>query len=376
VVFCADVDIFPQAPDNLKIIKLPDFHSKQARSTELHEQPACAALDCAPVGVSAIRGSAGIMAAWLAEADPVLFIVDVSAELALLGRICSVPTVKIRMHGDRGDRAHQAAYSACTAILAPFDEQLEQTDWPDEFRSRTFYCGGLIDTRTPIPTREEARHRLGLDPDQRVMVAIAGRGGVGIPLAPMTIAARAFPEALLITVGKVVRYGHETDFANLINAGWVDNTYDYLAAADVVIATPGDTLTHEVARVGRPLICIPEWCYYSEQVCKGEVLERENLGVYSPVWPASFSQWQALVQRARDTAYSQQPQLVDEHAAQRAADFLENHITDLWLDSAPDETDSARIRQAFFSPRSVPLDATTPDEYDDCTAPDESDYVK
>ena len=355
-IFCAKPEIFTNLPENAEVVQIPDFHGKQARSDQLHMEPACLALDCAPVGVSAIRGTGGIIAAWLAREDPVLFIVDVSAELALLGRICSVPVVKIRMHGDRNDTAHQAAYSACAAMLAPYSEVLEQADWPDHFRKRTFYTGGLIDTRKPVPDKATARKKLGLPENRQIFVAVAGNGGVGIPIAPVTLAARAYPDALWLTVGKTVRYGHETDFSNLVDVGWVENVNDYLAAADVVIATPGDTLTHEIARVGRPLICIPEWCYYDEQACKAQALSARNLAVYSPRWPASFTQWRTLVDQASQCDISGQRELVDDQAAERAADFLESLIQDLWQQSAPDELIDERSTSKYRAvPTSVAL---------------------
>lgn len=346
-IFCAKPALFPNLPENADVVRIPNFHGKQARSRQLHDQPACQALDCAPVGVSAIRGTGGIIAAWFARQDPALFVVDVSAELALLARICSVPVVKIRMHGDRDDLAHQAAYSACTAMLAPYDESLEQADWPAHLRQRTFYTGGLIDTRSEVPTRARAREKLGLSPDQRIFVVVAGDGGVGIPIAPVTMAARAYPDALWLTVGKTVRYGHETDFSNLTDVGWVDNVSDYIAAADVVIATPGDTLTHEIARIGRPLICIPEWCYYNEQACKAEALAARNLAVYSPTWPASFAQWRRLVDQALECDLPGQRQIVDHNAARSAAESLEALIRQLWLDSVPDELAQERWAGAW-----------------------------
>ena len=366
-IFCAKPEIFPDLPDNAEVVQIPDFHGKQARSEQLHKEPACLALDCAPVGVSAIRGSGGIIASWLAREDPVLFIVDVSAELALLGRICSVPVVKIRMHGDREDAAHQAAYSACAAMLAPYSEVLEQQDWPEHFRKRTFYTGGLIDTRKPVPDKVAARKQLGLPEDQQIFVAVAGNGGVGVPIAPVTLAARAYPDALWLTVGKTVRYGHETDFANLVDIGWIDNVTDYLAAADVVIATPGDTLTHEIARVGRPLICIPEWCYYDEQACKAEALAAHNLAVYSPRWPASFAQWRALVDRAYQCDVAAQRELVDNQAAKRAAECLEGLIQDLWQESAPDELMGERHTGKF---QAVPASVALPESQVEEPLPD------
>lgn len=342
-IFCAKPEIFSDLPENAEIIPIPDFHGEQARSPSLHNQPACSVLDCAPVGVSAIRRATGLIADWLAREDPVLFVVDVSAELALLGRICSVPVVKIRMHGDRTDPAHQAAYSACTAILAPFDEMIEQADWPEQLRKRTFYSGGLIDTNENVLTKDEARKKLALPADKEIFVVVAGNGGVGIPIAPITLAARAYPDALWLVVGKTARYGHETDFANVVDIGWVNSVSEYLAAADVVVATSGDTLTHEIARIGRPLITIPEWCYYDEQAYKAQALAARNLAVHSRTWPASFAQWRALVTAANECDITEQRKLIDTQAAKRAAEFLEGLIQKLWLESNPDtiSTDNA-----------------------------------
>lgn len=339
-IFCARPELFPALPPNATVIKIPDFHGKQARSTDLHNQPACKALDCAPVGVSAIRGTGGIIAAWMAKEDPALFIVDVSAELALLGRICSVPVVKVRMHGDRNDQAHDAAYSACVGLLAPYASLIEQEDWPNHYRERTFYSGGLIDASKPLLSKKEAREKLKLSQDERIFLAVSGNGGVGVPLAPITLGARAFPDARWIVMGKTARYGHETDFSNVHDLGWVENVSDYISAADVVIATPGDTLTHEIARVGRPLACIPEWCYYDEQACKGKVLEREKLAAFASTWPASFEQWRQLIAKAEAVDIEGQHSLVNICAAKRAAEYLEGLIQSLWLESVPDELGS------------------------------------
>ena len=53
-----------------------------------------------------------------------------------------------------------------------------------------------------------------------------GGGGSGTPYAPLTVAARAAPDALWLTLGPTHREGHETDFANLTELGWVPKYRD------------------------------------------------------------------------------------------------------------------------------------------------------
>lgn len=336
-VFCAQPERFPSLAENIELVGIPNPHGQPSRTNALHHQSASTAMDCAPLGVTALREGMGAMAQWMTAQDPALLVSDVSAEVVLLARILSIPAVKLRMHGNRCDAAHVAAYSACVGMLAPFDQRLEQADWPDRFQQKTCYSGGLIDSGTPPPSRELARQRLGIPSDKQVITAITGSGaGIGTPLAPLTVGARALPAALWLTVGNTARYGHETAFSNLREVGWVDNAADYIAAADVVIATPGDTLIHEVARIGRPLVCIPEWCYYDEQVCKAEALDRLNAAAYSPTWPGSFPAWQALIERAMNVDVDLQRSLVNANAAATAARYLCDTADDLWRNEHAD----------------------------------------
>lgn len=336
-VFCAQPDLFSIRRSDVSLVALPDFHCQPPATPQLLDQPSCTALDCAPLGVKALRHGMGLMAHWFREADPALLVIDVSAEVALLARICSVPAIKIRMHGNRGDLAHEAAYSASVAMLAPFDERLEQPEYPAAFRAKTEYIGGLIGERAPPRDRAAARERLGLPQEQMIIVTLSGGGGVGANIGSLTMAARAFPDALWLLIGRFTRRGHETDFRNLRLIGWVERTADYICAADIVIAPGGDNTVHEIAQVGRPFICIPEWCYYAEQDCKAQALERVGAAVYAPTWPADFDAWRTLIARAQACDLDIQHSLTCEHAAERGAGFIDRLADSLWAgDAAPD----------------------------------------
>ena len=274
--------------------------------------------------------SHGHIAETLQNVDPALFVVDVSAEITLLARIMSVPAITIRMHGDRSDPGHLAGYEAAVGMLAPFDERIEQDDYPDWAKSRTFYSGGLCTTKDPVISQSEARAKLGLPTDKSITLVIAGGGGSGTPYAPLTVAARALPDALWLVAGPVHREGHETDFGNLRELGWIDNLTDYLCAADRVVASAGDNTVHEIARAEKPFLCVPEWRYFDEQQAKAAELAKLGAAVHLSTWPASIPEWQQALRATDALDVSILASLHNPDAAPNAARWLEGEASRLW----------------------------------------------
>lgn len=328
-MFCADPSIIDDDLD-VEVVALPAMIGAASERNGLFATPPPERMHCVPLGVPEITDTMATMAAWCRAARPSLFLVDVSAEVALLMRILSVPAIKVRMHGDRSDPWHLAAYDACVGLLAPFDEAIEQPDYPAFARAKTLYTGGLCTTEDAVPDKAEARARLGLPADREVIVAIAGGGGTGTPYAPLTMAARARPDALWLTIGPLHREGHETDFGNLHNLGWVDGPIDYIAAADIVLASAGDNTVTEIARVGRPFLCVPEWRYFDEQVAKAREMARIGACALRPAWPASTGQWQAALDDTAAVDLAAQRALFAPDAAVRAAAFIDGWIDRLW----------------------------------------------
>ena len=330
IVLTAKPEQFENMPRPAEFVTLPNMIGAPSRSAALHDQPPPSVLHCVPLGVEEMREHMGIIARTLRNSDPALFVIDVSAAIALLARIMSGPAVTIRMHGDRSDTGHLSGYEACVGMLAPFDEAIEQAQYPDWARRRTFYTGGLCTTKDPVRSRDEARELLGLPVDKPITLVIAGGGGSGTPYAPLTVAARAEPDTLWMVAGPVHREGHETDFGNLRELGWIDNLTDYLCAADRVVASAGDNTVHEIARAAKPFLCIPEWRYFDEQQAKAAELARVGAAVHLTTWPASIPEWQkALAQAERlDTAVL--AGLHDPDAALKAADWLEAEGSRLW----------------------------------------------
>lgn len=329
-VLTAGPHLFEGFARDIEIVTLPDMIGAGVPTPRLYAEPTPQVMHCVPLGLAEMRRTMRGILDHLDARDVGLFVVDVSAEIALLSRIASVPAVQIRMHGDRGDIGHVGAYEACVGMLAPFDERMEQDDYPASLRAKTFYSGGLCTSVDRIPTRAEARDKLGLDPEREIIVAVTGGGGSGTPYAPLTVAARAAPDALWLTLGPTHREGHETDFSNLREMGWVPSVTDYLVAADIVVASAGDNTVHEVARVGGRLIVMPEWRYFGEQTRKAEALVRLGAAVQAPVWPGDLQGWRDLLARARTLDVANLRSLYAPDAAGRAAAWLEGLTDELW----------------------------------------------
>lgn len=341
-VLTADPSLFDGFRRTIEIVALPNMIGAAVPTPRLYAEPTPQVMHCVPLGLDAMRRTMRTILDHLDDRGIGLFVVDVSAEIALLSRIASVPAVQIRMHGDRSDIGHVGAYEACVGMLAPFDERLEQDDYPAHLRDRTFYSGGLCTSVDRVPERAEARARLGLDPAREIVVAVTGGGGSGTPYAPLTVAARAEPDALWLTLGPTHREGHETDFSNLRELGWVPSVTDYLAAADIVIASAGDNTVHEVARVGGRLIVMPEWRYFAEQTRKAEALVRLGAAVRAPAWPGDLQGWRDLLARARALDGAALRDLYAPDAAARAAGWLEG-LTDALWDRGPADAESAPL---------------------------------
>ncbi|TXN40755.1 glycosyl transferase [Methylobacterium sp. WL30] len=333
-VLTAGPQLFDGFSRDIEIVPLPNMIGASVPTLRLYAEPTPQVMHCVPLGLAEMRRTMRRILDHLDEREVGLFVVDVSAEIALLARIASVPAVQIRMHGDRSDIGHVGAYEACVGMLAPFDERMEQDDYPAYLRAKTFYSGGLCTSVDGVPGRAEARARLGLDPAREIVVAVTGGGGSGTPYAPLTVAARAAPETLWLTLGPTHREGHETDFSNLRELGWVPSVTDYLAAADIVLASAGDNTVHEVARVGGRLIVMPEWRYFGEQTRKAEALVRLGAAVQAPVWPGDLQGWRDLLARARTLDPAPLGSLYAPDAAARAAGWLEGLADELWSGAA------------------------------------------
>ena len=329
-IFCARDDIFPPLPARAELRRIPSlFELASSEAPRLAAAPTPGHLHCAPLGWPQITSAMAAMLGWMADASPAIFVVDVSAEVAQLCRIASVPCVKVLQHGDRGDAGHLAAYDGCVGLLAPYAEALEQPERSAALRGKTFHAPGIGAAGTRID-QAEARRRLGLAAAAHIIVVLTGAGGAGAPLAPLCLAARAMPETRWIAVGPVVAEWHATIPGNLELPGWSAAPETFIAAADLVISGAGNTAVHSILAVGRPFLVIPEWRSYDEQRRKAEALAGAGAAVLRETWPASQGAWAVALAETSRIDPDIQRALAPPGSAQAAAGWLEELAGEIW----------------------------------------------
>jgi predicted glycosyltransferase len=330
-IFCARDDIFPELPAHAEFVIIPSLFEPLGEETaDADWVPTPSTLHCAPLGWPGIRTAMATMTRWFAERDPALMICDVSAEVAQLARICSVPHVKILQHGDRSDAGHRAAYDGAAGLLAPFATSLAQPEWDAAMRARTCFAAGLgVDTSSP--DRAAARQRIGVPADERMFLVMAGGGGGGFGQAPLGVGARSHPSTRWITIGPVVRDWHATEPGNIEHRGWVDDAADYIAAADLVISSTGNTTCQQILSAGRPWLAIPEWRYFDEQHRKAEALAAAGVASVRAHLPSSAAAWSEAIDDAlRTHRPERQLAMIAATPAADAARWLERLAARLW----------------------------------------------
>lgn len=256
-------------------------------------------LHYAPLGHPGVQARMAAIAAWVARTDPVLMIVDVSVEVALLARLLCVPTLYVRLAGTRTDLPHLEAFRAAERLIAPFPEAIDSPGLPDWVRAKTIYAGFLGPTVPTVPTEAAAK-------EDGSIAVVFGRGGGGGDLADLIAAARAVPDRAWHVYGAVVGPDGLTGAAlgavdphaggppNLNLHGWVDDPRPHLARASLIVGGAGDGLLATVASGGKRFLCLPEPRAFDEQTQKAEALGRLGAALVHPGWPVA-EDWPGLV---------------------------------------------------------------------------------
>lgn len=229
------------------------------------------------------RGHVGLaqrtaqIASWVVEQGPRAVVVDVSVEVALLVRLCGVPTVVLAMPGERFDRAHQLAYDTADALLAPWPQGTHDTGWPKEWTAKAWFVGGIsrFDHLTPrLPATA---------PDNGGTVLVLwGAGGRTTTAAELEAARAATPSWT-----------------------WVERSpgasdtplWDQLMQADVVVTHAGQNAVAEVAAARRPAVVIAQPRPFDEQVATARQVESCQIAVGREAWPSADA-WPGLLRLA------------------------------------------------------------------------------
>jgi hypothetical protein len=242
------------------------------------------ALHYAPLNHAGVRARMGSIAGWIAAERPALMVVDVSIEIAMLARLCSVAVAFVRLSGRRDDHAHLEAYRAASLLIAPFDARLDRDDLPDWVRKKTIYCPGIV------------RHHTGAKATiPKSVLVVGGKGGAPLDGRQWVAAASASPSYRWRVIGPVNRPVAYPD--NISFAGWVEDPGPEFAAAEIVVGGAGDGLINAVITAEKPFICCPEPRPFDEQVEKARGLHAAGAAVVLEQWPPAAN-WPGLLANA------------------------------------------------------------------------------
>ena len=296
--------------EGLTILDLPDDRPLGGATFSGHDGEADRpeAFHYAPLNHPGLRTRMARIAAWVEATQPALLIVDVSVEVALFARLLSVPTVVVRLAGDRTDRPHLEAFRSASGLLAPFPAVLDAPETPDWMRAKTFYAGCLGDP-------PQASAASGED-----IVVVFGQGGDGGDLKALSAAARAVPDRHWHVLGPVPAGGAVPP--NLHLHGWVSDVGAHVAHAAVLVGGCGDGLLALASAYGRRFVCLPEARAYGEQTGKAEALARLGAAVVREGWPPA-NEWPTLIGQAMSLDTSHIAALYDPSSNARCAAFVE-----------------------------------------------------
>ncbi|GLS46814.1 glycosyltransferase [Methylobacterium brachythecii] len=269
------------------------------------------ALHYAPLGHPGIRERMARIAAWIAKADPVLVIVDVSVEVALLCRLLSVPTVVLRLAGTRTDPPHLEAFRAATRLIVPYPAALDAADVPEWVSAKSFFSGFL--GSSPVTKGAE---------DGRIVV-VFGQGGRGGCIADLADASRAVPDRAWHVLGPVVGLADGTPVpANLHLHGWVEDVDANLSQASFVVGGAGDGVVAAVVAASKRFVCLPEPRPYGEQASKADALASLGAAIVNHGWPNAAA-WPELIRQAMALDASRIASLADADSLVRTVAEIE-----------------------------------------------------
>lgn len=265
------------------VLDLPDDRLTEVFEGRDGESERPEAFHYAPLGHDGVRTRMAMLARWMQEQNPALLIVDVSVEIALFGRLLSVPTLVVRLAGDRTDVPHLEAFRAATRLIAPFPEILDSPETPAWVGAKTIYAG-LLAERSAGASEGDGR-----------VVVLLGRGGDGVSGRDLADAARTVPDRAWHVLGEVS--GETTAPPNLHLHGWVEDVASRLAPATIVVGSGGDGVLAAVAAAGKRFVCLPQPRAFREQAAKAERLARIGAAVTLYRWPDA-GDWPGLLDRA------------------------------------------------------------------------------
>jgi processive 1,2-diacylglycerol beta-glucosyltransferase len=170
-------------------------------------------------------------------------------------------------------------------IVPPGDaaDQLSEAGAP---ASKIHATGVPVDPAfATLPSRQAARHKLGLRHDLPVLLVLFGGGGFGDPtkILPQLRRIQLPVQVVFITgrnelLGKELgRYCQDQPYSRV--QGWVSNIHEWMAAAGLLLSKPGASTVNEAITAGLPLVAFEPLPGNERRLCDG--IEKWQVGCWA-----------------------------------------------------------------------------------------------
>ncbi|PRD47675.1 glycosyltransferase [Sphingobacterium haloxyli] len=269
-------------------------------------------LHYAPLNIAGIAQRNLLLTTFFAQNRTCMLVVDVSVEITLLARLCGIPTIVVRQHGDRRDTAHTLAYESAELIVAPYSESLSFAHDEGRFASKTFFSGGFSRFGDSTDVNEDTI--LG-----NIAVFI-GRGGSCFDDRFITHLRGILPAKYTLHIlGELSRCG---PLPGLIYYGHSTAAKEILKSCEVVICNAGHNCVMEVGSLRKRMICVPAERPFDEQLVKAMLLQREGVALVVRESELYNADWETLIVKAKNLSTLAWNEMMNPSATEQIADRL------------------------------------------------------
>lgn len=243
-----------------------------------------------------------MVAAWVADTKPSVFVTDVSVEIATFVRLLGVPVVVMALPGKRYDAPHVLVHRLADHIIAAWPENLHVPAWLRTHADKTSFVGGIsrFDGRDCPASAEPA------DGKVNVLVLAGASEGFG---AEIDQCERACPGTRWTAIGGA-------------DGCWVDDPWPHICAADVVVSHAGQSAVADIAAARRRAVVIPAPRPFNEQSVTADAIRRHRIATVARYWPNADA-WPGLIAHALAGDANAWSRWQVPGAAQRAATAIE-----------------------------------------------------
>ena len=276
-------------PDYIQCIELPgdmiNTDDKNAIILDLNF------LHYVPINLKSAAERTAKITASLNALFPVLLIVDVSVEVALLAALTSIPTVVIRQNGDRDDLPHLNAYQSAQMLIAPCSRKLMNPSAHEWVNNKTYYSGGF--------SRYSGTTKFAGDVIPGSLGVMTGTGGTSLGLPFIRQLALSCETSTIQVIGALA--GNENlDLPNNVNLlGPIQDPIEQLQICEVIIGNAGHNTVMEMADLNKYFICIPEPRPFNEQFAKAKLLRENEMAVVVHPDQIMKADWQEIISRVK-----------------------------------------------------------------------------